>query len=55
MLLGCNGCVVDRIMDSEDRKHYLDYRTEAERINMEREKNGLPPRPILTYEEWKKQ
>ena len=49
-----NGCVVDRVMDSEDRRHYLDYLTEIERINTEREKSGLAPRPILSYEEWKK-
>jgi 5-enolpyruvylshikimate-3-phosphate synthase len=53
--LASNGCIVDRIMDSEDRRHYLDYRAEAERINMEREKSGLAPRPILSYEQWKKQ
>lgn len=53
-LLGCSGCVVDRVMDSEDRRQYLDYRTESERINLEREKSGLTPHPIMSYEEWKK-
>lgn len=44
--------VTNRIMDSLDRRMYLDYRRDAERINLEREKAGLPPNPILISEEW---
>ena len=31
---------------------YPEYLTEMERINLEREKSGLSPRPIMTQEEW---
>ena len=31
---------------------YPEYLTEMERINMEREKSGLSPRPIMSQEEW---
>ena len=34
------------------RRTYPEYLTEMERINMEREKSGLSPRPIMTQEEW---
>lgn len=47
------GCIAQRIMDSEDRKHYLEYRQEAERINLEREKAGLKPQKVMSLDEWK--
>ena len=47
------GCVVQRVMDSEDRKHYSEYRIQAERLNMEREKAGLPAQSIQTFDDWK--
>jgi hypothetical protein len=47
------GCIAQRIMDSEDRKNYSDYRMSAERLNMEREKAGLQPQNIQTFEEWR--
>ena len=31
---------------------YPEYVTEMERINLEREKAGLQPRPIMTQDEW---
>jgi hypothetical protein len=31
---------------------YPEYVTEMERINLEREKAGLMPRPIMTQDEW---
>jgi len=34
------------------QRTYPEYLTEMERINTEREKAGLQPRPILTREEW---
>jgi hypothetical protein len=34
------------------QRTYPEYLTEMERINLEREKAGLSPRPILTQEEW---
>jgi hypothetical protein len=34
------------------QRTYPEYLTEMERINMEREKAGLSPRPIMTQEEW---
>lgn len=47
------GCIAQRIMDSEDRKHYSEYRMQAERLNMEREKAGLQPQVIQTFDEWR--
>ena len=47
------GCIVSRIMDSEDRKHYSEYMQETQRINLEREKAGLAPQKTATFEEWK--
>ena len=34
------------------QRTYPEYLTEMERINLEREKAGLSPRPIMTQEEW---
>jgi len=31
---------------------YNQYKIEMEKINLEREKAGLPPRPIMEYAEW---
>lgn len=33
---------------------YVKYRIEMEKINLEREKAGLPPSPIATLAEWRK-
>jgi hypothetical protein len=38
---------------STELRTYPEYLTEMERINLEREKAGLMPRPILTQEEWR--
>jgi hypothetical protein len=46
------GCVADIVMKSQDRQHYSDYVTETQRLNLEREKAGLAPTKILTFEEW---
>jgi len=35
-----------------EQRTYPQYLTEMERINLEREKAGLAPRPIMTQEEW---
>lgn len=37
---------------AKQKEAYATYRTEMERLNLEREKSGLKPAPILTYEEW---
>jgi hypothetical protein len=37
---------------STELRTYPEYLTEMERINLEREKAGLMPRPILSQEEW---
>lgn len=33
-------------------KNYNDYRIEMERINLEREKRGLKPAEIRSFEDW---
>jgi hypothetical protein len=38
--------------EARERQAYSEYRVDMERINAERERTGLPPRPILTYDEW---
>jgi 16S rRNA (guanine527-N7)-methyltransferase len=38
---------------STELRTYPEYLTEMERINLEREKAGLMPRPILSQEEWR--
>jgi len=39
---------------AKQKDAYAHYRVEAEKNNTEREKAGLTPVPILTYDEWKK-
>ena len=46
-------CIAGRIMESQDREAYSRYRTDAERISLEREKAGLAPQHVMTFEEWK--
>jgi len=40
------------VVRSTELHSYPEYVTEMERINLEREKAGFPPRPIMTPEEW---
>lgn len=51
-LAGCQP-LGHRIMDSKDREAYSEYRMESERINLEREKAGLSPQQIQTFDEWR--
>lgn len=37
---------------AKQKEAYGKYRTDMEKLNLEREKSGLKPNPILTYEEW---
>lgn len=46
-------CIASRVMESQDREAYSRYRTEADKLNFEREKSGLPPQQIMTFDEWK--
>ena len=46
------GCVADMVMKSQDREHYSTYVQETQRLNLEREKVGLAPQKIMTFEEW---
>jgi len=39
---------------AKQREAYATYRNEAEKTNLEREKAGLNPNKVLTYEEWRK-
>lgn len=47
------GCVASMVMNSQDRDHYGQYQVEMAKINMEREKSGMKPEPVQTFEEWK--
>jgi hypothetical protein len=39
---------------SQKKKAYGDYRTQTEQLNLEREKAGLKPNAVLTYDQWSK-
>jgi hypothetical protein len=52
---GCTNpavAITDRAMDSRDATAYNEYLKDAGMINLEREKAGLAPAPILTRDEW---
>jgi hypothetical protein len=42
----------EKARQSADLATYAKYRTEMERINFDRERSGLMPRPIMTQDEW---
>ena len=44
--------ISNRAMDSRDVAAYNEYLKDAGMINLEREKAGLAPAPILTRDEW---
>lgn len=44
--------ITDRALDSRDVSAYNDYLKDVGMINIEREKAGLPPAPILSRNEW---
>jgi hypothetical protein len=39
--------------NTSQKEAYDKYRLKREQVNLERKKNGLEPRPIVTFEEWK--
>jgi hypothetical protein len=39
--------------NAHQKEAYEKYKLKKEKMNLEREKNGLAPRPIATFEEWK--
>jgi hypothetical protein len=39
--------------NTSQKEAYDKYRLKMEQANLERKKNGLEPRPIATFEEWK--
>ena len=39
---------------AKQKEAYAKYRTDMEKLNLEREKSGLQPTTIMTYEEWAK-
>jgi hypothetical protein len=55
-LAGCYSTpalITDRVLQSHERRLYLEYRDAAERRNLEREKAGLATQPVLEYREWR--
>ncbi|HEY1662329.1 MAG TPA: hypothetical protein VGI03_07915 [Verrucomicrobiae bacterium] len=46
------GCVVQRIMDSQDRQHYSEYLEQVDQTNLEREKSHLPDEKPMAFDEW---
>jgi len=44
--------ITNRAMDSRDVSAYNEYLKDAGMINLEREKAGLAPAPLLTRDEW---
>jgi hypothetical protein len=47
------GCVPTIVMNSMDHQHYSDYVTQTDQLNFQREKAGLKPVPIMTFDQWK--
>lgn len=46
------GCVAQMVTDSQDRHHYSEYVERTNQLNTEREKNGLAPVHVMTFDEW---
>jgi len=44
--------ISNRAMDAHDTAAYNEYLKTAAEINLEREKAGLPPAPIMSRAEW---
>lgn len=42
----------EKAQRSSDLRTYAQYRVDMERVNLDREKVGLKPNPIMTQEEW---
>lgn len=39
--------------DSKNLQTYSSYQMDMERLNLDRQKSGLKPQPIMTFAEWK--
>jgi hypothetical protein len=39
--------------NTSQQKAYDNYKANKEKMNLERQKNGLEPKPVATFEEWK--
>lgn len=39
---------------AQQQKAYTEYRNHTENLNLQREKAGLQPKPVLTFKEWSK-
>ena len=42
----------EKVQRSSDLQTYAQYRISMERVNLDREKAGLKPNPIMAQEEW---
>jgi hypothetical protein len=53
--LGWHGAAENRQgqKNTHQKEAYEKYKLRKEKMNLEREKNGLAPRPVVTFEEWK--
>jgi hypothetical protein len=47
------GCVPMIVMNSMDHQHYSDYVTQTNQLNFQRQKAGLQPVPVMTFDQWK--
>jgi hypothetical protein len=47
------GCVPKMIMNSMDHDKYSEYVQNTNHLNLEREKAGLKPIPVMTFNEWR--
>ncbi len=47
------GCVPMIVMHSMDRQHYSDYVVQTNQLNFQREKAGLKPVNVMTFDQWK--
>lgn len=47
------GCVPSMIMKHRDRSSYSDYVQSTNQLNTDREKSGLAPVPVMTFDQWR--
>lgn len=52
LVVSFTGCVPKMIMNRFEQEDYSKYVQETNRLNLEREKSGLPREQVMTYQEW---
>ena len=48
------GCVINRLITQDDRINYSQYVETTNKLNLDREKAGLQPIHVMTFDEWER-